>query len=97
MARFRWVMAAVILVCLAPLISAFSAIGIASLFGCVVNEAGVTPCPTPLGEAGGTLSTMFVLGWFGVVTAPLAALLLVAWPIVEVAAYARRRARSRSG
>jgi hypothetical protein len=62
---------AIVLLALAPVISAFSAEAIASALGCSLNEAG-TDCPM-----GDVLGAMFVMGWLGVGTLPLGGVALV--------------------
>ncbi len=74
--------AVIVLLALAPLISAFSASAIADANGCALDEGGVHPCVIGGTDYGETLSVMFVLGWFGLVTLPLGALAALVWCLV---------------
>ena len=76
--------ALILLFALAPLISAFSASAIADANGCALDEGGVHPCLIGGTDYGETLSVMFVLGWFGLVTMPLGALAAIVWCLVLV-------------
>ena len=71
----------IVLLALAPVLSAFLASGIADAHGCALDEGGVHPCIIGGSDYGETLSFMFVLGWFGLITIPLCALGLVVWCI----------------
>ncbi|HWU63921.1 MAG TPA: hypothetical protein VN112_18030 [Ensifer sp.] len=73
---------AIVLFALAPVLSAFLASGIADAHGCALDEGGVHPCIIGGNDYGETLSFMFVLAWFGLITIPLGALGLVVWCIV---------------
>ena len=65
---------AALLIGLAPLISALSAGLIANTFGCDLDEGSIHACMALGADIGPTLSTMFVLGWLGLLTLPIAAL-----------------------
>ena len=71
-------------VSLAPMICALTAGEVASLIGCRLNEGG-TDCPM-----GDLLYSMFVLGWLGLVTIPLGAILFVGAIIVNIFVYVTR-------
>lgn len=62
-----------------PLIPVLIAGAIASHYGCQVDESGPHPCIVFGKDIGGTLCSMGVMGWFGLLTFPsgfLALLLL---------------------
>ncbi len=54
-----------------PILGVVIASTVASAAGCAVNEASVTPRPIGPFNAGGLLYTMFVSGWFMLVSVPL--------------------------
>jgi hypothetical protein len=68
----------------APALSALGAGAIASLFGCALDEGSIHPCMAFGHDIGDMLYTMFVLGWFAMVTFPLGALALLAWIVVAL-------------
>lgn len=68
----------------APLISAMLAGMIANAHGCALDEGSVHPCLIGGTDYGETLSFMFVLGWFGLVTMPIGALAGIVWAVVLV-------------
>ena len=68
----------------APIASALTAGGIASLLGCSLNE-GSTDCPM-----GGILYVMFVSGWFAMGTLPIGALLFCLFAIINCYCYFTR-------
>lgn len=76
--------ALIVLFAFAPLISAFSASAIADAHGCALDEGGVHPCLIGGTDYGETLSFMFVLGWFGLITIPLGALAAIVWCLILV-------------
>ncbi len=76
--------AVILLFAFAPLISAFSASAVADANGCALDEGGVHPCLIGGTDYGETLSVMFVLGWFGLITMPLGALAAIVWCLVLV-------------
>ncbi|MCD2174656.1 hypothetical protein [Rhizobium sp. C4] len=69
----------IILFACGPILSALLASTIADIQGCALDEGGVHPCMIGGADYGETLSVMFVLGWFGLVTLPLGALAAVVW------------------
>jgi hypothetical protein len=79
--RFPWLvylllLVVILLVALAPMISVMIAGFIAEANGCVLNEGNIHPCIVNGEDVGGTLYTMFVLGWFMLATLPMGALAL---------------------
>ena len=77
---------AIVLLASLPVISAFTAGGIASGLGCVLNEDDVHPCPLHGFDLGEMLYGMTVMGWFALGTLPLGVigLLLLDWIIVTI-------------
>ena len=73
---------AIVLLASLPVISVFTAGGIASGLGCVLNEDDVHPCPLHGFDLGEMLYGMTVMGWFALGTLPLGAigLLLLSSP-----------------
>ena len=53
-----------------PILSVLTASGIASAFGCQLDEGGVHPCVAFGTDIGELLNTMFVMGWFFFLTIP---------------------------
>jgi hypothetical protein len=72
----------IVLLALAPLLSALIAGAIAGALGCGLNEGGASPCPFMGHDLGEPLVVMFVLGWLAFVTLPLGAAALAAWLVV---------------
>ena len=79
---------AIVLLASLPVISVFTAGGIASGLGCVLNEGDVHPCPLHGFDLGEMLYGMTVMGWFALGTLPpgaiALALLLLDWIIVTI-------------
>lgn len=82
--------ATIILLTLAPLISAFSAEAIASALGCTLNEAN-TNCPM-----GDVLYSMFVVGWLGIGTLPIGGLALAVAILVHITSILHTKRRLNS-
>ena len=83
-ARFPWwvyglLLAVILLFALAPVISVFVASWLAEANGCVLNEGDSHPCLIGGADWGGTLYTLFVLGWFALATLPLGGGALIVW------------------
>jgi hypothetical protein len=84
----------IVLLALAPLLSALIAGAIADALGCGLNEGGASPCPFMGHDLGEPLVIMLVLGWLAILTLPLGAAALVIWlVIVCVVAVTRWRRR----
>jgi hypothetical protein len=84
MKRVRLLMASVIGLCLLPVISAVTAGTIASLNNCKMHEGRPHPCMVASVDIGGELYGWGYMGWFAVITLPLAGLTLVAWCVAEI-------------
>lgn len=88
-------LAVILVLALSPLISVAIAGWIAESHGCVLNEGDIHPCVVNGTDMGGTLYTMFVLGWFMLATLPLGAiavLVLLALFVIHLLLWRRRRA-----
>ena len=57
---------------------------VANALDCTLNEGDVHPCPFLGLDLGGLLYDLFVSGWFGLLTIPASAILLVVWFVVAV-------------
>lgn len=57
-----------VLVGIAPLLSAFFASWIAEANGCLLNEGSTNACVVAGADVGGMLYTMFVMGWLMLLT-----------------------------
>jgi len=79
-ARFHLtVLIGIVLIGLAPMIPVGIASSIATWNGCTLSESSPSPCLVNEFDWGPTLYQMGVLGWFGLVSLPLAAFLFVIW------------------
>ena len=63
-----WVGFVLMLIGIAPLLSAFFASWIAAANGCSLNEGSATACVIAGADVGGMLYTMFVMGWLMLLT-----------------------------
>ncbi len=63
-----WVGFVLMLIGIAPLLSAFFASWIAAANGCSLNEGSANACVIAGADVGGTLYTMFVMGWLMLLT-----------------------------
>jgi hypothetical protein len=95
---FLWlgiVFVLIVLLAVAPLLSALLAGAIADALGCGLNEGGASPCPFMGHDFGEPLVVMFVVGWLGIATLPLGAAALTVWLVVTcvvvVVRWRRRR------
>ena len=70
------------LLALAPVISVAMAGGIASLNGCPLTEANITPCVVLGVDLGGVLYGMGVMGWMMLLTLPAGAVAGIGWVVV---------------
>lgn len=74
-----------------PMLSVVFASGFADWAGCRVDEGGGHPCVVGGSDWGPLLTSMFVMGWMMLITAPFMLASLVAWAIVLVAWLRHRR------
>ncbi len=82
--RMAAALIAIVLFALTSVISVMASIGIASLNGCPLNEAGTHPCVILGVDIGGLLSLMFVTGWLALATVPAGAVALLIWLAVAI-------------
>lgn len=71
----------IVFVGLLPLLMAMLAGAVANWAKCELNEGSVGPCVIAGKDVGKLLYTMFVSGWFGLITLPAALLLVIAYSI----------------
>ena len=88
--RFPWwvywiVLAVILVVALAPLISVIIAGSIAEANGCALDEGSVHACIVGGNDMGSTLYAMGVMGWFMIATIPLGAGAVLVWVVVLIA------------
>jgi hypothetical protein len=69
-------------IAIAPLLVAMAAGAVGALFGCNINEGGTDPCVVLGVPLGGTLASIGIMGWFGVITLPLGLLALVLFSVL---------------
>lgn len=74
----------ILLLGLAPILSALVAGSIASANGCELNEGGVNPCIMNGRDYGEVLYTMGVLGWLSLATIPLASFAIFTYLVVLI-------------
>lgn len=91
-----WLIGLSVLFAILPLISMFIAGGIASMFGCTIDESGTSVCMTPLGDLGGTLSLMGIVGWLVFFTVPIGFLGLLLGVLLLIVAIVRAKLKARS-
>lgn len=95
-----WLMlslALILLFAFAPIISVLLASAIASSAGCDLNEAVATSCIVMGWEMGPSLTSMFVAGWYMLLTLPVGLVAFGAWVLVLVWRLSRRRAPNANG
>lgn len=81
----------ILLIGLAPMIPVGMASFIAKWNGCSLSEGSPSTCLVWGFDLGRVLYEMGVLGWFGLVSIPLAVVLFVAWVITSAALLWRRK------
>ncbi|WDR07365.1 hypothetical protein PSQ90_08085 [Devosia rhodophyticola] len=72
-------LAFILIFALWPIASVLLTYVVADANGCVVNEASANGCLVAGTDWGGTLYTMGVMGWFGLITLPLGAGAAIVW------------------
>lgn len=65
-----WIAGISILYAVLPLLSVLVAGVIANMYGCNIDESGLSTCPTPIGDIGDLLSIMGIAGWLVFFTVP---------------------------
>lgn len=76
--------AALLLYTAAPIFCVMIASGVASHYGCKLDESGKHPCMVGGRDIGETLVMLFVSGWFMLVTIPTGATALLIYTIVLI-------------
>lgn len=95
MHNLRRVFIALIALCLLPLAAVLLSALIAAVMGCELNEGVQQTCSLLGLDIGGVLSTMFVMGWFALMTIPLLVGILALWAILEGGVVWRKRRHDR--
>ena len=62
-----------------PILPMVLASAVASRYGCLLDESGVSPCVVAGRDLGGILSFMFVSAWFALLTLPSGVLALIGY------------------
>ena len=88
---FRIMMGLALFVCALPLAGILVTAFVAKQLGCQVDEGSVHPCYLFGISIGDALYSMGVMGWFMLLTLPLAAIIVLAWIVTEVIHVARSR------
>lgn len=70
---FFYIFIAALVIGLLPIFSVLIASFAANAFGCDLNEGSIHACVVMGADIGGTLYTMFVMGWLGLISLPIAA------------------------
>ncbi len=86
-----WILAAIVLFALLPIISVMASSGIAALGDCQLNEARTHPCVIVGVDVGGLLTFMFITGWLALMTVPIGAVALLVWLAVAIVLVLRAR------
>jgi len=86
MKKWRFLFVVLLLLCMTPLLMVVIADYQATKYGCTLHEGHVNPCIGGDGETdiGPQLYSMFVSGWYMLITLPLAALTVFVWVVMEI-------------
>jgi hypothetical protein len=84
MRRFRIAVAAIMGLCLLPVLATVAAIMLASIGDCQLDEGSVHPCIIAGVDIGEALYSMGVSFWFALATLPNLVMAAVVWAAVEV-------------
>lgn len=95
MHQLRRVFIGLVGLCLLPLAAVLLSALIAAVLGCELNEGVQQTCSLLGLDIGGVLSTMFVMGWFALMTLPLLVAILALWALLEGGVVWRRRRHER--
>ena len=90
--RFPWtvywlVLALIVLVAAAPLLSVIVASSVAEANGCVLHEGFSNPCLIGGSDWGDTLYAMGVMGWLMLATLPLGGGVMLVWLVILLIHY----------
>lgn len=91
------VLGGVLIICLLPVASPFVAVLVANLAGCALDEGSAHTCMIFGTDWAETLYFLFVVGWLGLATLPIAALALLLIGLVAIGNMIFRRLRRRQG
>jgi len=80
----------------APLLCALTASGIAQATGSTIDESGSHPCIILGHDIGPLLGSMFVCGWFSLITLPSGGLSLICFTISILISRARARRKAKA-
>lgn len=84
-------LAVILAFALFPVASVVASSALADAAACRLDEADSHPCIIFGADWGDVLSTVFVLGWLGLVTLPLGAAALLAWLVGATALWLKGR------
>jgi hypothetical protein len=84
------------LLAISPMILAFTAMLVAGINGCTLNESGAHPCVIFGTDYGETLLGMMISLWLLMVTCPAGAVLIIVYVIIAgvITFFAKRRNKS---
>ncbi len=86
----------ILLVAGLPILCVLISITVAHALGCALDEGNPHPCPFFGFDLGGLLYDLAVSGWFGLLTIPAGAVLLMVWLVAAIVfAVKRLLARAR--
>jgi hypothetical protein len=94
MRLFRILMAVMLMIALLPVFSMAAAEIMAQFYGCKLDLVAAHPCIAGGRDIGHGLLTLGMMGYFLFATMPAVAGIVVLWVLVELVAFARRRAAS---
>jgi hypothetical protein len=75
--RYLLVFLLIVLVICAPMISVLTSMTIAKITGCTLHEGFTNTCSVLGFDIGDTLHTMFLMGWFMLLTIPYGIIILI--------------------
>lgn len=81
----------ILFVGISPLIAAVGAGYLGEAWSCDVDEGSPHPCVIGGTDYGEALYTLFVLGWFGLITVPLSFIVVLVYVAFATFLWARRR------
>lgn len=90
-AHVRILIAAGLLLCLIPLLTAMAVSFLAVSGGCAPVDGGPDPCLASERGLGETLQGMGALGWLYLAAVPIGAGLVILWGVIELGRYLRSR------
>lgn len=87
----RAVLLTALAVCFLPLVAVVASSWFAQWNGCTLHEGFANPCVVNGVDYGDTLSTLFVSGWFMMLTLPVAFILVIILGVMGLRDLIRRR------